>query len=64
MFGPVTSASCLCDEAHGHMGWGGASYQCYPKVMSRSSQGHNNDKSAKKGKKVSFGSNCARFGCL
>ena len=33
---------------HGHMGWG--FIECYPKFTSRSSQGHNNVKSARKGK--------------
>ena len=39
---------------YGHMGWSGASYECDPKVMSRSSQGHNNVKSAQKGKNLVF----------
>ena len=50
MSGPITRSSTKSDEAqpntskHGHMGWDGASYECYLKVISRSQQCHISEK--------------------
>ena len=58
MFGPITSTSLSVMKpnpsrpTHGDMGWGGASFWCYPKIMSRSSQGQSIGKSAQKGWKL------------
>ena len=39
---------------HGDMGWGWASYGCYPKVTTRSSQVHSKVKSDEIGENSSF----------
>ena len=54
-FGTMASTSITADEArpqytcHSDMVWGRAPHECYPKVMTRSSQGHSKVKSAENG---------------
>ena len=66
LFGPITSASCLCDEAQPMGTWAGVGL--HMSVTPRSSQGHlkvtTMSNQPKRVKLVSFYSNCARLGCI